>query len=321
MLAVLSSFNLDLITTNRLQLMLLTSPFKAAFALLIVSVSLHAAEVNLPQATIDKINQDFLDRYQVNLDCSKGVAFPKVQLFAASRNVYMKRDSNSTLGFSVAELKEVEAGEYYHEEGLRFFTSNLANMSDFFVSSETLAKGEGELTVILYRDIYKCDAKLGTWAVERAIGDVKREKDALLNLEKRGAEAETIKGEFMRLIEQAVHKSVVASFIPPVGVKDDVRVTYKMVIRQSDGVVASLAPIELSQSVDFNAKAAEAFKSLQKLEQLKFDERAMEKLFDRATAADLDMEDVFGSKVEDIVVYIELNSSGSFVPVPENLRR
>lgn len=301
--------------------MLLTSPFKAAFALLAVSASLHAAEVNLPQATIDKINQDFLDRYQINLDCSKGVASPQIKFFAKGKNVYMLRDSNSSLGFSVAELKEVKSGEYYHEEGLRFFTGNIANTTDFFMSAETLKKGEGELTVILYRDIYKCDAKLGTWAVEQAIGDVKKEKDALLNLEKRGAEAETIKGEFMRLIEQAVHRSVVASFIPPVGVKDDVRVTYKMVIRQSDGVVASLAPIELSQSVDFNAKAAEAFKSLQKLEQLKFDERAMEKLFERATAADLDEEDVFGRKGENIVVYIQLNGSGSFVPVPDNLRR
>lgn len=158
-----------------------------------------------------------------------------------------------------------------------------------------------------------------------AIEDVANKKQALLNIEieKRRAKtkAEVFKGEFVRLIEQAVHNSVVAAFVPPAGFKIDVRVIYKMVIRQSDGVVASVTPVELSHSVDFNAKAAEAFKSVQNLQQLNIDERAMEKLFQRATAADLDMEDVFGGKVEDILVYIQLNSSGSFVSVPENLRR
>ena len=164
---------------------------------LIVPPLALSAEAELPQTSIKKINEDFLDNYQINLSCSRGVAYPQVDLFASGKNIYMLRDSNSSVGYSVAELKESKSGEYYHSGGMRFFSSNLANTNDFYISAETLKKGEGELTVVLYRDIYKCDAKLDTWAVSAAEDavNVAVEKIRLEAEEKARAEAKRINVE------------------------------------------------------------------------------------------------------------------------------
>lgn len=294
--------------------MLLTSPFKAAFALLIVSSSLQAADVKLPQDTIDKINSDFLDSYHINLECNKGVASPQIKLFAKNERLYMLRDSNSSIGTYVAELREIESNEYYHEEGMRFREANIANTSDFFISSETLKKGEGELTVILYRDIYKCDAKLNSWSVQRAIQDVQDEKESLLNIEK-------LKGEYMGLIEQAVHNSVITALTTPEGLRQDERAIYKLEINKSDGKIASVTSIELSQSAGFNAAALTAIHSLQSLQDIEFDEIAVKNFKERTIAADLSSSDILGEDSGNFVLYIELNAKRRFVSVAEEFRR
>lgn len=306
--------------------MLLTSPFKAAFVLLMVSVSLHAAEVNLPQATIDKINEDFLDRYQINLDCSKGVAYPQIKFFAKGKNVFMLRDSNSSIGYSVAELKEAKAGEYYHEKGFRFFTGNIANTTDFFISSETLKKGEGELTVILYRDIYKCDAKLNTWSVERAIQDVQDEKGAEVEREAATAVADMMASKVISIMEKAIHKELTAHFLPPAGASDDVRVIYKLTAsKQLKGKFNSVTAIELSQNLEFNTRAAEAFNSIHDLTGIKPDVAALDEL-DKVKQQFPVLQKNAGKAAlearlnDGFTFYIELNASQTFVPVPEKFR-
>lgn len=284
--------------------------------MLIPSVVL-AAETELPQTTINKINDEFIDNYQINLSCSKGVAYPQVRLFAKGKNIYMLRDSNSSVGYSVAELKEPKSGEYYHSGGMRFFSSNLANTTDFYISAETLKKGEGELTVVLYRDIYKCDATLNTWPVSSAERAVEREIQAVVGAQK----IEELKLQMLAILERAIHQRLMLDFKPPTTVPATSKAIYRITVSQKDGVIGSSVPVELSQDVSFNAEAANALKNLKSMNDLDLDKEAMKPIFKQMDEIGMSPDAIFFRNDSPLIVYIELNMTGEFVPVPKELRR
>ncbi|NVK01432.1 MAG: hypothetical protein HWE12_07810 [Oceanospirillaceae bacterium] len=282
------------------------------FSILIVPPLALSAETDLPQTSIKKINEDFLDNYQVKLSCSRGVAYPQVDLFAKGENIFMLRDSNSSVGYSVAELREAGSGEYYHSGGMRFSSSNLANTNDFYISAETLKKGEGELTVVLYRDIYKCDAKLDTWSVNAAERAVEREIQAVI---------EELKLKMLAILERAVHQKLIQDFNPPTTAPATSKAIYRINISKKDGLIGSIVPLELSQDVSFNSEATRTLKHLKPMEDLELDKEASKLVYEQMEQTGMNPDSVFGVDDSPVTLYIELNMTGEFVPVPQELRR
>lgn len=322
------------------------------FTMLFIPSAILAAETELPQSTINKINKQFLDDYQINLSCSKGVAYPKVMLFAKGRNIFMLRDSNSSIGYSEAELQELEPGEYYHSEGMRFINTGLGNANDFYISAETLQKGEGELTAVLYRDIFKCDATLNTWSVSAAERAVARERSAVEEAKRKETERKEqlrlemqrnrvtrsascgeellrqlpsddldLKQQMLNLMECAVHQKLIQNFLVPETSRPNSKAVYKIKISKVDGSVVAAVPVELSQDISFNIEAAQALKRLNSMDDLELDEAVMESLAAKMEKAGRSPDEVFGGEDEPLVVYVELNMTGEFVPVPKKLRR
>jgi len=287
---------------------------------LIVPPLALSAETELPQTSINKINEDFLKNYQINLSCSRGVAYPQVDLFAKGENIFMLRDSNSSFGYSVAELKEPKSGEFYHSGGMRFFSSNLANTNDFYISAETLKKGEGELTVVLYRDIYKCNAKLDTWSVSAAERTVEREIQAVVEAQKMEKLKVLLQFELLTIIERAVHRKVILDFQPPPTARSTSRAIFRFKISRKDGVIGSFVPVKLSLDVSFQIAAQNALEQLNSLNDLELDDVEFESMYKQMEQAGMDPSLVFRNE-SPLTGYVELNMTGDFVPVPQEFRR
>jgi hypothetical protein len=270
--------------------------------LLVTSAALAA---NLPDDAVDDINDEFLDRYQVNYSCTKDRSSPTYELFSAGDALYLLRDSNSSLGYSIAELRDVDFGEFYHEEGLRYLTTGLESRTDFYVSKETLRQGSGELSVVLFGELFKCDATTSSYLVSD-IDRMIEQKIAALSFDSQG-----FVSDFNRIVERTIFDWVMQEMRIPTDVRPEARAIFKFTSDfDSDGEV-EFQSLLLSEDVQFNRRAFEAIGRLTSMDQLSALDEKLEPLMAKAPR-DLEPSDVFPDVFE---FYVEINATNEFVPV------
>ena len=277
--------------------MLFRSPLKVASLLLISASTSQAAEVKLPQATIDKINQDFLDSYEIELYCSQNVASPKFTFFAAGEYVYLLRDSNSNWGTSVAKLSQVEYGKYIHEEGMAFQDNELLPTTDIWISSETLSKGEGELSAVLYGDLYKCDAKISTLIVQDVVNAISIESAKLVKAQKpKRTESKSLSVN-SEAVARVIHDQAIPLFDPQPVFANSPEAVFNVTFSGKFGAVTNVKKHSSSGDWYFDYHAELALKSLTNIQN-----------FFR------DVKPLLNGITDDVTVAVPINGSKVFRP-------
>ena len=109
--------------------------------------------------TIKEKNKSYIDQLYISVDCSKGLNSVTLKLFVSGGSIYLYRDSNSEMGTHFADhINNKENDEVLIlDSGIYFQEYKVNRIIDFFLSTETLKKGTGEITAIIYNEFYSCD--------------------------------------------------------------------------------------------------------------------------------------------------------------------
>lgn len=122
-----------------------------------VVASLLPVSANAAENIIQK-NKDYVDSVLLNMECSQGINTVHLNLFAKKGTLFMYRDSNSSIGTAIAVYKPTD--EDVSKNGIRYEDYNVNRINDVFVSKETIEKGKGEITAIIFSEPYNCDVSL-----------------------------------------------------------------------------------------------------------------------------------------------------------------
>ncbi len=132
--------------------------------LLLACFTSYSFAQNQTQKPVDIANKniEYLKNTHIEMECSKGLNSVNLVLFNSKQNLYLYRDSNSNMGTQIAayELDGTAVTELIEDRGLIFQQYSVNRVNDFYISSETLKKGKGKITAIIYNEFYSCDVEV-----------------------------------------------------------------------------------------------------------------------------------------------------------------